>query len=168
MNKKGFTLIEMMIAMFISTIVIFAIVSTYITGITLMRRSGRHIRAQQEAINTMNQIGNYVRESLGTEVYNFTPPNHWSSSLDGNFIVIYNPHGETSAFYHINNNMYYASDFSRDNFNQSSNIRLAKDIRETTSFSKKIGSIYLDFEIRDDDDTNITLFTSTTWFTPRN
>ena len=168
MSRKGFTLVEMMIAMFISTLVIFAVISTYTSGIILMRKSGRHLRAQQEAIVAMNQIGNSIRESTDSDIYNFTPPLNWSSSSSGNFLVVYNPYGVTSAFYCNNNNMYCVPDFSQDSFSTGSNIRIAKDIRSNTSFSKKSGSICFNLEIEDNDDTNITLFDSTTWFTPRN
>ncbi len=168
MSRNGFTLVEMMVAIFISTLTIFAVVSTYTNGIVLMRRSGRHLRAQQEAIITMNQIGNSVRESTSFDVYNFTPPNTWSSSPNGNFLVVYNPYGTTSAFYYTDNNMYCVPNFSQASFSTNSNIRIAKDIRNDTSFLKSSGSICLNFEIRDNDDTNITLFSSTTWFTPRN
>jgi len=168
MRRNGFTLVEMMIAMFISVLIIFAVISTYTSGIILMRRSGRHLRAQQEAIITMNQIGNSVRESMGSDVYNFTPPLNWSSSPSGNFLVIYNPYGVTSAFYYTDNNMYCVPDFSQSTFSTNSNIRIAKDIRSDTSFLKNSGSICFNLEIRDNDDTNISLFGSTTWFTPRN
>lgn len=168
MSRNGFTLVEMMISMFILLLVIFAVISTYSSGIILMKKSGRHLQAQQEAIVTMNQIGNSVRESIGSDVYNFTPPLTWSSSPSGNFLVVYNPYGVTSAFYYNDNNMYCVPDFSQGTFNTSSNICIAKNIRNSTSFLKDSGSIWFDFEIRDNDDTNISLFNSTTWFTPRN
>ena len=168
MKRNGFTLVEMMLAVFISTLAIFAVVSAYTSGITLMKKSGRHLRAQQEAIIIMNQIGNNIRESSDLDIYNYTPPSTWSSSSNGNFLVVYNPYGDTSAFYHIDNNLFCVQNFTQATFGTNSNIRIAKDVRESTIFLEESESVCFTFAIRDNDNTNITLFNSTTWFTPRN
>jgi len=168
MKRNGFTLIEMMIAMFISTLAIFALVSAYTTGIKLMKKSSKHLRAQQEAIIMMNQIGNTIRESSDLDIYNFTPPLTWSTSSSGNFLVAYSPYGGTSAFYCVSNNMYCVPDFSQVSFNSNLTIHLAKEIGNETSFFDDSDSICFKLKIRDDDDTNISLFSSTTYFTPRN
>jgi len=167
MSKKGFTLIEMLLAMFVSTLIIFGIVSTYLTGIIIMKKSGRQLRAQQEAIVTMNQVGKYIRESLDLEVYNFTPPTTWSTSTKGNFLVTYNLSGETSAFYYVNNKMYCVPDFTRATLTNSPHL-VATNIKDETYFLDNSGRICFNLEICEPDDTNVVLFSSLTQFTPRN
>jgi len=168
MSRKGFTLVEIMIAMFISTFVIFALISTFTSGVVLMKKSGHHLKAQQEAIIAMNKIGDTVRESMDSDIYNFTPPLNWSSSPSGNFLVVYGPYNDTSAFYYVENKMYCVPNFSQTTFSTNERIFLASGIKDNSFFSEDSGSICMNLKIRDNDNTNITLFDSITWFTPRN
>lgn len=168
MKKKGFTLIEVVIAMFISTLVIFGVITAYLNGVTLMSQNGKQLRAQQEGILTMNQICDSVRESIGLDVLEFSPPLLWSNTEQGNFLVTYSPVGGTTAYYYVGNNMYCVPGFTAANFSTANKYLLAKNIKADTYFLEESGKIYLNFEITDSDDTNLVLFSSGARFTPRN
>ena len=168
MKKNGFTLVETMVAMFISMLVIFGVIAAYINGITLMKKSGRQIRAQQEAIVTMNKVCDAVRGSLDLEVFDFTPPNTWTESEQGNFLVIYSLEGETTAYYYVESKMFCVPSFSEEEFIADTKYLLASNLKTNTYFFEDSGNIKFNLEITDSDDTNLILFSSTSIFTSRN
>ncbi len=168
MKKSGYTLTEVMIAMFISTLVIFGVVTAYLNGITLMRRSGRQLQAQQQAIVTMNKVCDYVRASNDLDVFVFVSPSTWTNSDQGNFLVTYSIEGDTTAFYYVNNNMYCVPAFSQLGFTTNTKYLLASNIKDETYFHEDVGNIYFNLEITDVDDTNMVLFSSITRFMARN
>ncbi len=167
MNQKAFTLLETIMAMFVSMLVIFGIVSTYLNGIVFMKRNVRHLRAQQEAIAALNQIGDHIRGALDVQIYNYNPPNA-AESTQGNAIETIDFEAGTSVFYYINNKMYCIPNFNGLITATNSEIMIARDIRSDTYFLNDSGSICFNLVICDSDDTNHVMFSSLTRFTPRN
>ncbi len=168
MKKSGYTLTEVMVAMFVSMLVIFGIVTAYINGINLMRRSGRQLQAQQQAIVTMNKICDHVRESANLDVYEFISPSTWNDSDQGNFLITFSPDGNTSAFYYVNNNMFCVPNFTELGFATNTKQLLASNIKDGTFFLEEADNLYFNLETTDADDTNRLLFSSFTRFTSRN
>ena len=168
MTQKAFTLVELILAMFISTLVIFGIISTYFSSVVSMNKSAKHLRAQQEAIVLLNKIGNYIRSSVKSEVYNFIPPSSYTKSTKGNSVSTYNSDGTTSVFYYVNDKMYCIPTSTSSAVTTNTSLFIAKGIKDETYFLDDSGSICFNLVICDDDDTNLVLFSALTRFNPRN
>jgi len=168
MTNKAFTLVELIIAMFISMLIIFGIISTYFSSIVSMNKTAKHLRAQQEAISLLNQVGGYIRSSSKAQTYNYTPPTTYTEVNRGNSIATFNTDGTTSVFYFVNDKMYCIPSIATSALSTNAAIFIAKGIDNNTYFFNDSGSICFNLVIRDDDDTNMILFTALTRFNPRN
>jgi len=170
-KNDGFTLTEMLVASFIGILVIFVLISTYSSGIILMKKATAILSAQQNAIVAMNKIEDYVHASKDMELFNYTPPSSWTTAIsNGNFLVLYNYDGDTSSFFWIDNNMYCKPDFTKTSFttNAADNILVVSGISDETYFRKYYGNVIFKLSVVNSSNTNLIAFSTLTCFVPRN
>ena len=69
MKKKGFTLLELLVAVTIFSVIAVALYSTFYSGIMILRRSEDVMRRHQDLRLAMEEVSRDLRNTLLTEVY---------------------------------------------------------------------------------------------------
>lgn len=86
-NNKGFSLVELLVALAVSSIVLTALGYMIITGLKLYGRNNAHVEVQSEAQTAMNLILDNIMESKGVCIVNPPSGNSTDCVLLGDLII---------------------------------------------------------------------------------
>ena len=167
-KRRGFTLTELMIALSVSVMVIFAIISVYLQGYSMLRKGTVQTWAQHQANFAVEQIVDIIRPARNINLYSAYSASPVIANGYGNYVRAYG-YGYTAGVYRSGSTLYYIPDTTADNKNTSTDdVVLASNIMQNSPFILSNFNLNVSISIYDPQEPNTILIDLQTSVKPRN
>ncbi len=158
-----------MVASVIIAMVLITLISVYVNGYAIMRRSAIQTWAQHKAHVALALVAEKTRPAYTFDIYNAYAASPGTQVISGNFLKVVNMYSVTSGFYKSGTTLYFVESEATDNKNSSTDdFPLVTDLMAGNTFIGMYSQLQVVFRVYDPRETNRVLVSLDAYVTPRN
>jgi len=169
LTPRGYTLTEFLVASVIIAMILIALVSTYVNGYAIMRRSAVQTWAQHKANAALALVAEKIRPAYTFNVYASYSATPGAGVVSGNFLKVVNMYSTTAAFYKSGTTLYFVESEATDNpASSADDLPLVTDLVAGNTFVGLYNQVQIVYQVCDPRETNRVLVSIDAFVTPRN